>query len=80
MDPQSQTFTPTGSQQADPAHLQQVLVEHSERIARLERQHNDDARMKSLWGHNSAFPSILSGTPQQGQCWIDRPAFLCSTC
>lgn len=70
MDPQSQSFTPVGSQ-AEAAQVNHILLEHSERIARLERQNNDDARLKSLWGHTSAFPSILSGTPQQGQFWID---------
>ncbi|KAK3704359.1 hypothetical protein LTR37_013912 [Vermiconidia calcicola] len=72
MDPQSQSFTPYSSNndtwrlQTDVARVQQVQAEHSERIERLERRQNDDARMKSVWGNNSPFPSVLSGgTPQQ---------------
>lgn len=74
MDPQSQSFTPYSSNndtwrlQTDVARVQQVQAEHSERIERLERRQNDDARMKSVWGNNSPFPSVLSGgTPQQGK-------------
>lgn len=76
MDPQSQSFTPhsynsAGSDnwrvQNDVARIQQVQAEHADRIARLERRQEDDARMKSVWGNQSPFPSVLSGTPQQGQ-------------
>jgi hypothetical protein len=73
MDPSSQSFTPYSSSndtwrlQTDVAKVQQVQAEHAERIARLERRQEDDARMKSVWGSNSPFPSVLSGgTPQQG--------------
>lgn len=41
-------------------------AEHSDRISRLERRQDDDIRMKSVWGNQSPFPGILSGTPQQG--------------
>ena len=41
-------------------------AEHSDRLARLERRQDDDTRMKSVWGNQSPFPGILSGTPQQG--------------
>lgn len=47
--------------------MQQIQAEHSERIARLERKQDDDARMKSVWGTQSPFPSVLSGTPQHGR-------------
>ena len=73
MDPQSQAFTPYSSNndtwrlQTDVGKLQQVQQEHAERIARLERRQEDDARMKSVWGNSSPFPSVLSGTPQQGE-------------
>ena len=44
-----------------------VQAEHSDRLVRLERRQDDDARLKSVWGGNqSPFPGILSGTPQQG--------------
>ena len=53
--------------QTDLVRVQQVQTEHSERLTRLERRQDDDARMKSVWGNNSPFPSVLSGTPQQGE-------------
>ncbi|KAL8768968.1 MAG: hypothetical protein Q9194_005568 [Teloschistes cf. exilis] len=34
---------------------------------RLERHHNDDSRIKSVWGGQSPFPSILNGSAQQDQ-------------
>jgi len=73
MDPQTQAFNPYGSNndtwrlQAEVARVQQIQAEHSERIARLERRQDDDARMKSVWGNSSPFPSVLTGTPQQGE-------------
>src|ERR1700761_3485244 len=73
MDPQTQPFTPYSSNnetwrlQTEVVRIQQVQADHSERIAGLERRLEDDARMKSVWGSNSPFPSVLSGgTPQQG--------------
>ena len=74
MDPQSQSFTPYSSNnndtswrlQSEVTKIRQVQVDHAERIVRLERRQDDDARMKSVWGSNSPFPSVLSGTPQQG--------------
>ena len=75
MDPQSQSFTPYGNSetwrlQNDVARVQQVQTDHSERIARLERRQDEDARVKSVWGNQSPFPSVLSGgaggTPNQG--------------
>lgn len=71
MDPQSQAFTPYSSNndtwrlQSEVARVQQVQVEHAERLARLERRQDEDARVKSVWGNSSPFPSVLSGTPQQ---------------
>ncbi|MCJ1267913.1 hypothetical protein MMC22_007799 [Lobaria immixta] len=40
-------------------------AEHADRLMRLERRQDDDVRVKSVWGTQSPFPSILSGTPQQ---------------
>jgi len=74
MDPQSQSFTPYGTNndtwrlQTDVTRLQQTQAEHAERLARLERRQDDEARVKSVWGTSSPFPSVLSGTPQQGMC------------
>ncbi|KAF2214006.1 hypothetical protein CERZMDRAFT_38467 [Cercospora zeae-maydis SCOH1-5] len=52
--------------QNDLIRVQQIQSDHAERIARLERKQDDDARMKSVWGNQSPFPSVLSGTPQHG--------------
>lgn len=41
-------------------------AEHADRLMRLERYHTDDSRMKSGWGGQSPFPSILNGSAQQG--------------
>lgn len=74
MDPSSQAFTPystnsdTWRVQENLTRLQQISSEHADRIARLERRQDEDARVKSVWGASSPFPSVLSGTPQQGQC------------
>ncbi|KAK5118390.1 hypothetical protein LTR62_002904 [Meristemomyces frigidus] len=71
MDPQSQAFTPystnsdTWKLQTDVVRVQQVQADHGERIARLERRQDEEARVKSVWGSGSPFPSVLSGTPQQ---------------
>ncbi|KAI5195426.1 cysteine proteinase [Aureobasidium subglaciale] len=48
----------------DLLRLQQVQADHTDRLLRLERRQDDDARMKSVWGATSPFPSVLSGTPQ----------------
>ncbi|KAK4987880.1 hypothetical protein LTR50_004333 [Elasticomyces elasticus] len=68
MDPQSVAFAP----QADPWRLhndivrvQQVQADHADRLCKLERRQEDDAKMKSVWGTSSPFPGVLSGTPQQ---------------
>ena len=52
--------------QTDVTRIQQIQAEHAERLVRLERRQDEDARMKSVWGNSSPFPSVLSGTPQQG--------------
>ncbi|KAL8949172.1 MAG: hypothetical protein Q9222_004704 [Ikaeria aurantiellina] len=42
-------------------------AEHADRLVRLERHHQDDSRIKSVWGSqsHSPFPSILNGAAQQ---------------
>ncbi|KAL8990482.1 MAG: hypothetical protein Q9177_000876 [Variospora cf. flavescens] len=40
-------------------------AEHADRLARLERHHTEESRVKSVWGNHSPFPSVLNGTPQQ---------------
>lgn len=68
MDPQSVVFQPQGDLwriQGELQRVQAVQAEHSDRLLRLERKQDEDARMKSVWGGASPFPGILSGTPQQ---------------
>ena len=69
MDPQSVAFVPHNESwrvHNELLRLQQVQADHTDRLTRLERRQEDDARMKSVWGGASPFPSVLSGTPQQG--------------
>lgn len=47
-------------------NLYATQAEHSDRLSRLERRYDEDARVKSVWGSGSPFPGILNGTPQQG--------------
>ncbi|KAF2218914.1 hypothetical protein BDZ85DRAFT_253228 [Elsinoe ampelina] len=69
MDPQSVVFQPQDNLwrlQNELQRIQAVQAEHSDRILRIERKHDEDARMKSVWGGASPFPNVLSGgTPQQ---------------
>lgn len=70
MDPQSLAFTPRDDFwrfQSEMLRVQQTQADHGERLSRLERRQYEDARVKSVWGASSPFPSVLSGTPQQGQ-------------
>jgi ubiquitin carboxyl-terminal hydrolase 4/11/15 len=70
MDPQSASFTPRDDNiwrmQNDMIRVQQNQAELAERLSRVERRQDEDARAKSVWGTSSPFPSVLSGTPQQG--------------
>jgi hypothetical protein len=52
--------------QMDVKHVQAVQINHADRLLRLEKRQADDAALKSVWGTGSPFPSVLSGTPQQG--------------
>lgn len=49
--------------------LYSTQLEHGERIARLERRREDDARLKSVWGPISQFPSTMSG-PLTGMIFL----------
>ena len=69
MDPQSVAFTPRDDLwrfQGEMVRVQEIQAEHSDRLSRLERRQDEDARVKSVWGTSSPFPGVLSGTPQQG--------------
>ncbi|EKG21616.1 hypothetical protein MPH_01050 [Macrophomina phaseolina MS6] len=68
MDPQSVSFTPRDDIwriHSEMLRVQQTQAEHADRLARLERRQDEDARVKSVWGTSSPFPSVLGGTPQQ---------------
>ena len=52
--------------QMDVKHVQAIQNNHAERLMRLEKRQADDAALKSVWGPESPFPSVLSGTPQHG--------------
>lgn len=68
MDPQSVAFTPRDDIwrfHSEMLRVQQTQAEHADRLARLERRQDEDARVKSVWGTSSPFPSVLGGTPQQ---------------
>ncbi|KAI9891697.1 MAG: hypothetical protein M1814_002447 [Vezdaea aestivalis] len=51
---------------ADLTDIRTCQIVHAERIHRLERQQDEEARMKSVWGASSPFPGVLSGTPSSG--------------
>ncbi|ORY02563.1 hypothetical protein BCR34DRAFT_80653 [Clohesyomyces aquaticus] len=68
MDPESVAFTPRDDLwrfQGEMLRVQQSQAELADRVARLERRHEDDSRLKNVWGTSSPFPSVLGGTPQQ---------------
>jgi len=71
MDPESLAFQPRDDFwqfQNDMLRVQQTQTDLTDRVLRLERKHEDDSRLKNVWGTSSPFPSVLSGTPQQGMC------------
>ncbi|KAL8750240.1 MAG: hypothetical protein Q9199_007197 [Rusavskia elegans] len=69
MDPQSQLASreDVWRLQNDMKNVYATQAEHADRLMRLERQHAEDSRMKSVWGGQSPFPSILNGSAQQDQ-------------
>lgn len=69
MDPESVAFQPRDDLwrfQGDMLRFQQNQVDLADRVSRLERRHDEDSRLKNVWGTTSPFPSVLGGnTPQQ---------------
>ncbi|PVI05610.1 UCH-domain-containing protein [Periconia macrospinosa] len=68
MDPESVAFQPRDDFwriQNEMLRVQQTQSELTDRLNRLERRHEDDSRLKNVWGTASPFPSVLGGTPQQ---------------
>ncbi|KAK7556836.1 hypothetical protein IWX49DRAFT_495067 [Phyllosticta citricarpa] len=62
MDPQSIPFTPRDDIwrfHSEMLRVQQTQAEHADRLSRLERRQDEDARVKSVWGTSSPFPSVL---------------------
>lgn len=69
MDPESVAFQPRDDLwrfQDEMLSVQQTQAELIDRVSRLERRQEDESRMKNVWGTSSPFPSVLTGTPQQG--------------
>ena len=64
MDPFSAINQQLFHHEMDIKHVQDIQAMHSERILKLERKQADDAALKSVW--TSPFPSVLTGTPNQG--------------
>jgi ubiquitin carboxyl-terminal hydrolase 4/11/15 len=74
MDPESVAFQPRDDLwrfQDEMLSVQQTQAELVDRVSRLERRHEDESRMKNVWGTSSPFPSVLAGTPQQGAICCD---------
>jgi hypothetical protein len=46
--------------------LHAAQFEQAERIARLERRRDEDARLRSVWGPLSPFPTSIGGTISTG--------------
>ncbi|KAL8693544.1 MAG: hypothetical protein Q9224_003734 [Gallowayella concinna] len=69
MDPQSQLASrqDVWRLQTEMKNVYSTQAEHADRLSRLERHHTEDSRMKSVWGGQSPFPSILNGSAQQEQ-------------
>ncbi|KAF2205264.1 cysteine proteinase [Delitschia confertaspora ATCC 74209] len=68
MDPESAAFTPRADLwrfENEMLRVQQSQAELTDRVSRLERKHDEDNRLKNVWGTSSPFPSVLGGTPQQ---------------
>ena len=70
MDPQSLAFQPQSEVwqlSTMMRNVQDVQQDHGDRLSRLERRHDEEAKVKSVWGPTSPFPGVLSGTPSHGR-------------
>ena len=75
MDPQSLAFQPQSEVwqlTSNMRNVQETQQEHNERLSRLERRHEEESRLKSVWGPTSPFPGVLSSTPQHGKLTPSR--------
>ena len=57
--------------QNDMKTVYSTQAEYADRILRLERRQDEDARMKSVWG-GSSLPSAMSNTSQPGMIGTKR--------
>ena len=72
MDPESLAFQPHDDFWRAQSHMlrvQQNQAELSERLSRLERKHEEDSRLKNVWGTSSPFPAALGPPPQPGKLY-----------
>lgn len=51
-------------------------LDHADRIARLERRREEDARLKSVWGPLSPFPTSVGGMIQAGMLLFTCPTIV----
>lgn len=75
MDPSSRAFTPQNEVwQLSSAmkSFQDVQDDHAERLSRVERRQEEEAKIKSVWGPSSPFPGVLSGMSQQNTRPLSR--------
>jgi len=80
MDPQTLSFTPQSDiwrLSSSMRNFQEIQQEHADRLVRLEKRQDEDARVKSVWGRTSPFPGVLSGTTQQGTGGYESHFRLC---
>ena len=64
MDPFAALTDTVFHQSMEIKHVQTVQSMHADRLLRIEKKQADDAALKSVW--TSPFPSVLTGTPNQG--------------
>ena len=70
MDPQSLAFQPQSEvwQLSNMMrNVQDIQQEHADRLLRLERRHEEESKVKSVWGPSSPFTGVLSGSSSHGK-------------
>lgn len=48
--------------------LYSTQADHGDRLARLERLKEDNARLKNVWGSLPSFPGAVGSTVHSGKC------------
>lgn len=85
MDPETASFQPRDDYwrlqnemlHGQMLHIQQGQTDLNDRVSRLERRNEEDSQLKNGWGTSSPFPSVLGGTPQQGNSLHSHLPFVC---